>query len=119
MLLVSVTVNVFFLGQLAKVPVFFEHFYEHKQLDAGISLLGFLIHHYSFEEHTDDDSDRDMQLPFKSLLNLSSGFDFHAAIKSIPVPNAMEFCRQSSVSTHYLLYIPTPHQQSQFKPPRS
>lgn len=118
-LLVFVAANVFSLAQLLKVPVLMEHFREHQQLDARISFVDFLIHHYSFEEHTDDDESRDMQLPFKGHAHQLAGFDFHAATKAIHAPNASELFSRSSFSTDYSLYIPTPHQQSQFKPPRS
>jgi len=118
-LLLAVTANVFSLGQLVKAPILFEHFKEHKQLDARISFVDFLIHHYSFEEHTDNDEDRDMQLPFKRQLNITSGFDFHGISKTISLPKAMELSMVSLRVTHYRLDLPTPYQLSQFKPPRS
>jgi len=118
-LLLAVMANVFSLGQLIKAPVLFEHFKEHKQLDARISFLDFLIHHYSFEEHTDNDGDRDMQLPFKSHLNITSGFDFHGISKTILLPKAIELSMASLQATRYRLGLPTSYQLSQFKPPRS
>ncbi|WP_090631689.1 hypothetical protein [Parapedobacter indicus] len=118
-LLVTVTANVFSLAQLLKAPVLFEHFKEHRQVDARISFLDFLTHHYSFEKHTDNDESRDMQLPFKGHLSLLAGFDFHAAIKPLHLPKVSERCSKSSFPMDYSFHIPTPFQQSQFKPPRS
>jgi len=118
-LLVTVTSHVFSLTQLLKAPVLFEHFKEHQRLDASISFMDFLIHHYSFEKHTDNDESRDMQLPFKSLTHHMAGFDFHTAIKPFHLPKASELCSKSSFPVDYALRIPKPFQQSQFKPPRS
>ncbi len=51
--------------QLMKLPVVFQHFSEHKQLDSSISMLHFLSIHYLHGSPKDDDYDRDMELPFK------------------------------------------------------
>lgn len=56
------------LNQLLKLPVLFEHFTEHKELNRKISFFDFLCMHYS---SNNDDDDRDMQLPFKSHDNYS------------------------------------------------
>ncbi|SEK19641.1 hypothetical protein [Parapedobacter koreensis] len=118
-LLISITFNVFLLEQLLKIPVLFEHFQEHQQRETDISFLNFLTHHYSFEKHTDKDESRDMQLPFKSHTSHAGGFDFHAATRFTYLPKAAELSGGYSFSYYYLLHIPTPYQQSQFRPPRA
>ena len=54
------------LNQLLKVPLFVEHFIEHKKLDDNVSLVDFLYMHYTGHDINDNDKDKDMQLPFKS-----------------------------------------------------
>jgi hypothetical protein len=51
---------------LTKLPILFQHYFEHKNLDKGITFLSYLEHHYNDVPHTDDDADRDNQLPFKA-----------------------------------------------------
>lgn len=45
----------------------FQHFYEHQVLDNEITFLTYLSDHYNTVPHTDNDEDRDRQLPFKTL----------------------------------------------------
>lgn len=54
------------LKELAKVPVLFQHFFEHKNIDQRMTFMGYLEHHYSDIPHTDNDQERDNQLPFKA-----------------------------------------------------
>lgn len=54
------------LKEMFKLPILFQHFYEHKALDSKMTFLGYLEHHYSDVPHTDNDADRDNQLPFKT-----------------------------------------------------
>lgn len=55
------------LHQLLKLPVIFEHYYEHKQLNKAISFLDFLDMHYMHGSPLSSDYAEDMQLPFKTL----------------------------------------------------
>ncbi|MDQ8006194.1 MAG: hypothetical protein REI64_15440 [Pedobacter sp.] len=54
------------LHELAKVPVLVQHYFEHKNLDSKITFFGYLEEHYNDIPHTDNDEDRDNQLPFKT-----------------------------------------------------
>ena len=54
-------------SELLKLPILFEHYHEHQQESPGISVPDFLILHYFNGNPRDDDYDRDMQLPFKTL----------------------------------------------------
>jgi hypothetical protein len=60
------------LGQILKLPLLIEHFYGHKQ-QSSVSLINFIIDHYSHEHH-DADRSEDQQLPFKTveLCNIGS-----------------------------------------------
>ncbi len=55
------------LHQLLKLPVVFEHYFEHKQLNKDISFLDFLDMHYMHGSPQSIDYDQDMKLPFKTL----------------------------------------------------
>ncbi|WP_231460195.1 MULTISPECIES: hypothetical protein [unclassified Pedobacter] len=83
------------LQEIAKVPVLFQHFFEHKGLDSNVTFLGYLEHHYSNIPHTDNDEERDNQLPFKNhnfctanflspALPTSSGITFKKVYQVIP-----------------------------------
>lgn len=51
------------LHQVLRVPVLFQHYQEHKQLNASQGFLDFLIAHYYNNQNSTDE--RDYQLPFK------------------------------------------------------
>lgn len=61
------------IQEVMKMPVLFQHYFEHKDLDESITFWAYLTHHYSDIPHTDNDEARDMQLPFKTH-DHSSGF---------------------------------------------
>jgi len=55
------------VGELFKVPVLLNHFLEHRQRDHNIGLSQFMSMHYWGNDIKDNDTDRDMKLPFKKL----------------------------------------------------
>ncbi|WEK17798.1 MAG: hypothetical protein P0Y49_13420 [Candidatus Pedobacter colombiensis] len=75
------------VSQLMKLPVFFDHYAEHKILNPNISFFDFLTQHYIYDSAKDFDHERDMQLPFK-------GSDHFSA------PNAPAFIPDSMVLFH-------------------
>lgn len=54
------------LQELARLPVLFQHFFEHKGIDKNMTFVAYLEHHYGSIPHTDNDEERDNQLPFKT-----------------------------------------------------
>ncbi len=54
------------LQQVLRLPVFIEHFKEHRAEDPKLSLAAFIVLHYFSGNPKDDDYDRDMQLPFRA-----------------------------------------------------
>lgn len=52
--------------QMLKLPLLLEHYNEHKTLNEGITLWGFMIMHYTNNDVKYADHDKDMRLPFKS-----------------------------------------------------
>jgi len=61
------------LQELAKLPVLFQHYFEHQSLNKDITFGAYLWDHYNSVPHTDSDAERDNQLPFKSMDNSGSG----------------------------------------------
>ncbi len=55
------------IGQLIKLPILVEHYFEHKRIDKCITLLEFIQMHYLMDESNNPDYARDMQLPFKTI----------------------------------------------------
>ncbi|HEY9046495.1 MAG TPA: hypothetical protein VIN08_11395 [Ohtaekwangia sp.] len=53
------------LHQVFRLPIFFEHYFEHKQQNSHISMLSFIVMHYFSGDVRDSDYERDQQLPFK------------------------------------------------------
>lgn len=54
------------LSQLLKIGYLIEHYVEHKNVNAQLSLLEFINIHYVEPTKVDDDYLEDMQLPFKT-----------------------------------------------------
>lgn len=54
------------LQELIKLPLLFQHYFEHKAIDKDVTFTAYVVDHYNSVPHTDDDEERDNQLPFKS-----------------------------------------------------
>jgi len=54
------------LHQFLRLPIFFEHYQEHKELNAKIGLIDFIAIHYFNGSAKTPDYARDQQLPFKN-----------------------------------------------------
>jgi hypothetical protein len=66
LLLTAFLISTTELYQILKLPLLIEHFSEHKQMNEGTTLWVFLKIHYSNNDVTYGDYDKDMRLPFKS-----------------------------------------------------
>lgn len=53
--------------ELLKLPLLAKHYHQHSQADSHVSLLDFLVEHYSGNHGNDADSKEDAQLPFKTV----------------------------------------------------
>jgi hypothetical protein len=76
--------------ELLKAPLLVIHYFEHKTETPGITPAQFLALHYNQQHTTDNDNNRDNQLPFKT--------DEH-----IPASPVMLFI------SHYTVKVPVPH----------
>lgn len=65
------------INQLLKLPLFVNHFIEHKNRDAQLSLLDFIEMHYANGDVKDADYDEDMKLPFKTHTTCSVNSIFY------------------------------------------
>ncbi|WP_129747006.1 hypothetical protein [Flavobacterium anhuiense] len=108
--------NSSFVQQFYKLPVLMQHYQEHKQL-MDLSFLDFLSMHYWGEDLKDNDSDRDMQLPFKTINSSSVHFVFILEDKDLlPVPFNPEI-PQSKIPTYRSDLFSDPNLLSLFRPP--
>ena len=58
--------------ELMKSPLLAEHFTEHKNEKPSLTFWKFLCIHYTHNDVQDEDHDKDMKLPFKSIENFFS-----------------------------------------------
>jgi hypothetical protein len=109
--------NSTYLSEVYKLPALVSHFIEHHQQDKKVGLMEFLAMHYWGDDMDDNDQDKDMQLPFKSI-------DFHHATIAMPVSKTTIGRLQ-----HYtIINLQFPHQDynlsnpalsSLFRPPQA
>ncbi|HEU0126371.1 hypothetical protein [Flavobacterium sp.] len=108
--------NSSFVQQFYKLPVLIQHFEEHKQL-MDLSFIDFLSMHYWGEDLKDNDGDRDMQLPFKTISSSSFHFVFLLDDKDLlPVPFNPDL-PQSKIPTYRSDLFSDPNLLSLFRPP--
>ena len=55
------------MQELIKLPLLFQHYFEHKAINEEITFSTYLVDHYNSIPHTDNDEEKDNQLPFKSI----------------------------------------------------
>lgn len=106
-----------YLNQLVKLPLLVQHFVEHQQRDSRVSLLDFLSMHYWGEDIDDDDTDKDIALPFKTIeQNITIGFYLpqQKVFTLIPVARSQR--------THYPICkfsgLVAPYLSALFRPPK-
>lgn len=108
------------LDQLLKLPTLVIHFQEHHRLNPDLSISDFLCMHYMTEDDKDDDADRDMQLPYKTV-------DVHA-LQHIYVPLARTITVKLQQESYVIpvknpvlkaCYLPEPALSSLFRPPQA
>lgn len=106
-------------NQLFRIPILVAHFVEHQKIDQNIGFLNFLSMHYGGYDQNDEDNDRDMQLPFKSV-------DQHCCNQVVIMPPALELVENQSSSApaqDQPVYsdsdIADPTLSSLFRPPRA
>ena len=71
-------------SELLKFPLLAQHYTEHQQEQEGITFWEFVCQHYTHGDVDDDDKDKDMRLPYKSI-------DFAHAITFTVLPTIASF----------------------------
>lgn len=108
--------NSSFVQQFYKLPILIEHFQEHQKLQ-NVSFVDFLSMHYWGEDLNDNDDDRDMKLPFKTINNSSPSFVFILDDKNLlPVPLNLDL-PQSKIPVYNSDLFSDPNLLSLFRPP--
>lgn len=115
-LLAIVCINSF-SRQLYKIPVLLVHYAEHYTRDSTVGFVDYLAMHYAQQQISDNDDERDNQLPFKK-------FEHEAFSQPMTVPAALAFtlAAEPNFKTVFPDYH-APHFEnapigSIFKPPR-
>lgn len=108
------------LHQVFKLPTFFAHYQEHKERNAEISLLSFIVIHYFNGDVKDGDYARDQELPFKS----SNHCDEILISIALPPedsfePDANEFPASKTVVSTSPQFISSSFLFSIWQPPKS
>lgn len=108
--------NSSFVQQFYKLPILIEHYQEHKKL-MDLNFIDFLSMHYWGEDLKDNDGDRDMQLPFKTISTSSFHFVFILDDKDLlPVLFNLEL-PESKIPTYRSDLFSDPNLLSLFRPP--
>ncbi|WP_281632756.1 hypothetical protein [Flavobacterium luteolum] len=108
--------NSSFVQQFYKLPILIQHYGEHKKL-MDLSFVDFLSMHYWGEDLKDNDGDRDMQLPFKTISSSSFHFVFIIDDKDLlPIPFNPEL-PQLKIPTYRSDLHSDPNLLSLFRPP--
>lgn len=79
--------------EIMKLPNLVSHYNEHKEENKDMSLWKFLCIHYAHGDVMDDDRDKDMKLPYKSI-------DCHASTLVVTLPPTHQFEFQNNVNFH-------------------
>jgi hypothetical protein len=105
--------------QLLKLPALVVHFQEHQERNSHLSVMGFLCMHYWGQDDDDNDEERDMQLPYKTV-------NIHALHQSfIPLAKVVAVKQQaySEITINYPAlqdhYLPAPALTAPFRPPKA
>jgi len=105
--------------QLAKLPVLYHHFAEHKALNSRLSFSHFLWMHYLERDTNDHDDDRDMQLPFKKLDHHAPAFVYLPVQKIIPVRQEFYWHTRQRYNTERREDHVNPALGALFRPPQA
>lgn len=114
--ILAIAFNNLQLVQFAKLPVLLEHFKEHRQRDASVTVIEFLAMHYWGKDINDNDDSRDRQLPFKdqTVIHFSS---YYIPFNRIEAPAPVTVVIDSKSPT-LKVYYPDAVKGALFRPPQ-
>lgn len=88
------------LHQFLKIPVFFQHYNEHKKADEQITMFAFIQEHYLGLIEIDDDYQQDQQLPFRDADNLA----INTSLSCQALPPSMEIEPLPEILPQFSIY---------------
>ncbi|MGV9003671.1 hypothetical protein [Flavobacterium sp.] len=105
--------------ELLKLPQLVNHFKEHQQDQEEITLWTFLCEHYAHGDVFDNDRDKDMKLPYKSMdCSHAISFTVIPPIISIPLPKTTDFQGLKTPISFYSSQFPSDNYSSIWQPPK-
>lgn len=104
------------LTEMLKAPFLVAHFMEHHHQNASIGIGRFLSMHYLGQDIGDNDTNKDMKLPFKKMNIHSHLVLFQMAVKAYALFKE-SYTNRSALSYLYRR-IKDPLPQEFYKPPR-
>ena len=104
--------------ELLKLPILFEHFAEHKQLDGKLSMWEFLCIHYAHGDVRDADYEKDMKLPFKTSSTHHSDNPLSFFVKTCSLPTVLTFTNRTFLNHTPSSKILSNHLESIWQPPK-
>ena len=105
------------LNQLLKLPLLYEHFQEHHQEDNSLSMLDFIVMHYSSNDVDRTDQD-DMRLPFKSPDGCFSASMFAYISQPLEFTQKFIFVTKEPINNYSYLEFSSSYLNSIWQPPK-
>jgi hypothetical protein len=105
--------------EIMKLPQLVNHYKEHQEEQKGITLWDFLCEHYAHGDVFDDDRDKDMKLPYKSLdCNHAISFTVLPPIVSIETQKPINLTSIKTFSNYYSNQFCSDNFSSIWQPPK-
>ncbi|RAR70193.1 hypothetical protein [Flavobacterium aciduliphilum] len=107
------------LHQFLKLPALVEHFSEHQQKDASVTLWKFLYMHYAYSNDHDNDLEKDSKLPFKTHDNCNN--NHHVTVLPEEKNYLQNVCfipKSTELHTYYTSYFSSSYLESIWQPPK-
>jgi hypothetical protein len=105
------------VGQVMKWPGMFRHYFQHNQLNPGISFFEFIAMHYAGDDGTNADNDIDNKLPCRDISHSSILMVFSPMVGTI-VSTDHFFLTIEGKDVFRNSHFPTGFTYSIFQPPR-
>lgn len=106
------------LHQFVHLPVFFEHYQEHRADNPNIDLIDFVIIHYFGGNAKNADYARDQQLPFKNAKCPEVSISIAMPPEDFPEPKVLVFSLSRNVVMFKSLFKASSFHFSIWQPPR-
>jgi len=104
--------------EVFKIPKLISHFSYHNQLDSKIGIIDFICMHYLGQDIDDDDSEQDMELPFKKI-NSSTSIQTGIPVYSSGLMKVRFFFLDPGKITTQITGHSNPAPGCLFRPPRT